>query len=204
MGVLIHDDFVDTTDTALASHIVSPTNIPNNSWVESTGSWKIADNRAVGITNPAFALIDAGVANCKISAEMKLYGSDTISRHPGILVRNAAYVIYADEANDVIRISTGNNTLASASVTLDKNEIVTLEVVVEDETIIATCKGVTAQYSQATINKTATTHGMRLYYISPLQYIEWFKIESLGEPSKTKPLYRVGRLNSPHQIGRMN
>lgn len=75
-SVLILDAFTDTDSTSLDAHTIAPTNTPATSWaliklVTTAGAAaaRVTSNQAEVTVNSTGAVVDAGVADCTITAD---------------------------------------------------------------------------------------------------------------------------------------
>lgn len=170
--VLILDQFTDADSTSLDAHTIAPTNTPATAWTEQTGNWQITGNQAcvaVAALN-GLATCNPGVADCALSASVKVTAGATTSRDAGIAARYSNtsnyWTIGINATDGAFRITERNggtdSVRATVSLTISASAEYTIAVTLSGATISATLDGANPiSYASATLNQTSTIHGIR-------------------------------------------
>jgi hypothetical protein len=94
-GLLILDNFVDPSGTAIAAHAIAPTNTPGTSWTSLAAGLVVQGNAITGDgTGNDIAVCDAGQLNVSVSVTL---ATDGVS-HTGLVAR-------AKDANNYVWFS---------------------------------------------------------------------------------------------------
>ncbi|MEA3438869.1 MAG: LamG domain-containing protein [Chloroflexota bacterium] len=188
--IYVYDTFTDVEDTLLSNH-TPDTDLEGGGWVNIAYSlnYKIKSSRAQGV-NAAQAnhgLVDSGVSECVVEAVVNKSGAsvDAFFHYAGIFARytdnnNYWKIGIHDGANKFViwENNAGVKTMrATKSVTISGEH--TIQVTLNGQTITATLDGGDEiSYSSASLNETATKHGICERHNG--DYIDNFKVEALS------------------------
>jgi len=170
-GVVVYDEFTDTNGTALSSH--TPNLVFSGGW--SSTNLSINGNKVV---NSAYgtARIETGIADGIVSGYLYRTAdySRAIYQNTAITVRWGAsgYTtgwhidIYSNKFCLIEQVGSGGGDYyerAYSNKTISLNTPYFVEIILAGSTITATIDGGNQiSYSSAELNKTSTSHGMRL------------------------------------------
>ena len=169
MTIVVQDTFTDTNGTSLDAH--TPDVVVSGGWTEQAGNWQITSNKAViSSSTIARATIESGEADCVIAVTVTSNtGTDDPSRDSAIIGRysdlNNLWLVGVNSQGDIFRLVERNastfTTRASASVTINTATAYALEATFNGANIDATLDGGNdISYGSATLNQTATIHGI--------------------------------------------
>jgi hypothetical protein len=186
--VVIQDSFTDTDGTAIASHVIAPTNTPGHSWVAAAGTWQIQSNKArktatdtthqvatvdsgdadCTVTTHQVATVDSGDADCTVSADCTVQSSSFGGLALRAVDSTNNWVVQLDQAGGMARLYEDLSVArASTSLTLNAGTAYTVQAVLSGSTITVTINGGNSMsYGSATNHQSVTTHGLYSFNIS--------------------------------------
>ena len=165
---LIYDTFTDSNDTLLRVH-TPDINLPNNAWIHRVGDWEIQSNQAdrSSTGTQEYASIDSGVSDVHVRADITLSATRSI----GIILRdngNTYWLVEHANVGGTMRIFEYDGTFtvrASTAITVSAASTYTFKATAVGSLIVATVEddvGIKQIYWEAaTMNQTATSHGIR-------------------------------------------
>jgi hypothetical protein len=164
---LISDTFTDTNATALASHVIAPTNTPAASWTVDVGAITISSNKAIATENSRSSA-DAGIADGSVSASMQMTSNGTDSSM-GVAgrVTDASNLWVARLYNgnfDLVEVNAGVFTARDTDAFAHAaNTDYLIKIVFNGTSITATVDGGTTLTYTSSFSQAATKHGLYLY-----------------------------------------
>lgn len=187
-ALLFYDTFTDTDGVLLEAHVP---NVGSAAWVDVLGDWDINSNAArPGQLNPNVTAVDVGVADVDIQVTVNVLNAS----RGGVTVRltdasNRWFIgSNGSTAFEISEINGGTETTRATATVADGNGVHTLWVRCQGTRIDAVWDGATAiSYSGATLNQTATKHGLQSRYQS-FHLFDNFSV------------YRAGATSSPIEI----
>jgi hypothetical protein len=188
--IYVYDTFTNVEDTLLSNH-TPDTDLEGGGWVNIAYAlnYKIKSDRAQGV-NAAQAnhgLVDSGVSDCVVEALVNKSGAsvDAFYHDAGVFCRytdnNNYWKISLNDGANVFRIWENNSGVktvrATKSVTISGEH--TIRVTLNGQTITATLDGGDEiSYSSASLNETATRHGICERHNG--DYVDNFKVQALS------------------------
>lgn len=159
---VVYDTFTDTNGVAIASH--TPDKAPvGASWSSYVAGTTIESNKASDNSADRQAVIDSGISDCTITADMVLQGGNFF----GVMFRstdsNHFFIAGCDVAFDYTTVwlnNAGWSQLAQVAHAYSNGDAVSIQVVLNGANIQVTCNGVLdVNINNATL-QTATKHGL--------------------------------------------
>lgn len=176
---IIEDTFTEGSNTALASHVIAPVNVPASSWVESVGAWTVfaaSDLTASDGTGGSRASVQSNVSDGTITVNIKVQTAGGPAQ--GIAFRwqtSTDYWYLAwDSTNQLYLVDPGGTTRDTDALTLTAGNVYQFKVILNGTSITGICEGVTVTFASAD-NQTETIHGMRAGASSSVEFDD-FKI----------------------------